>query len=112
MSWRLSCSSRWIDSQRHDRQPVHCAARRLRVQLRVRTTLNFFRSPIGCDPVIDLLDPIVSLLIVSVDIPLDFGNLGVGYIATSCDILFVPKQIVELMLLAGRCKKRIRPSPF
>ena len=94
-----------IDPKGHDGQPIHCATGRLRVQLSPVDALYRLLFEVGGDPIVDFLDPIISCLIEPVDVPLDFGNLSIGHIAASSDILFVPKKIVELVLLTYGCKK-------
>ena len=49
---------------------------------------------------VDFFDPVVALLVVAVDRALHGGDAGVGHIGAAGDVLFVPQQEVELMLLA------------
>ena len=49
---------------------------------------------------VDLFDPVVALLVVAVDGPLDGGDALVRHVGAAGDVLFVPEQEVELVLLA------------
>ena len=49
--------------------------------------------------VVELLDAVVTLLVVAIDGPLDFGNPGIAHVRAAGNIFLVPEQVVELVPL-------------
>ena len=56
---------------------------------------------------VDLFDPVVALLVVAVDRPLDRGDAVVGDVGAAGDVFFVPEQEVELVLLADDAEQAV-----
>ena len=96
-----------IDAQRHDREPVGRAAGCFSVQPCAGAGQDAFGRQSLNKSLVDLLDPIVALLIVAIDRPLYGGDADIGDIGAACDVLFVPKEEVELVLLTDRSQEAI-----
>ena len=69
-----------IDSQRHNREPIGRRTWRLCIEFRGEAWSNTATFEIGCDPVIDFLDPIVAGLVVLIDVAFDRSDLRIRHI--------------------------------
>ena len=90
-----------VNAKRHHRESVGGTARGFCIESGSCSRRNSFGSKNAEDCLIDFFDPVVALLVVTVDRSLNRRYAGVGYIRTAGDVFLVPEQKVELMLLAS-----------
>lgn len=53
------------------------------------------------DRVVQLFDPIVSLLVQTIDRSFDLGDTSIGHVGIACDVFFVPELKIKSVLLAN-----------
>src|SRR2546430_1948560 len=96
-----------VNPQGENREPIDRAAERLGVLRRVIRSGDAAAAQLLGDPIVELFDPIVPLLVELVDGPLDLGHFRVGGRRRAGFVFLVPKAKVITELLANNPQETI-----